>query len=158
MYTLKKSPGQHFLRDENISRKIVDALRHSLSAPGMDKPGGSQPSSTGSKSDGSLPTSTGDKPGGSPFPTSIPNRESIHQLLGSRTRRGSPHKIPAGAARCRFQGRRARRREGPLPEANYPALKGKLIHASILDLDKPFTGRFTVIGNFPYNISTQILF
>ena len=27
MYTLKKSLGQHFLRDENISRKIVAALR-----------------------------------------------------------------------------------------------------------------------------------
>ena len=26
MYTLKKSLGQHFLKDENISRKIVDAL------------------------------------------------------------------------------------------------------------------------------------
>src|SRR6478609_10472867 len=27
MYTLKKSLGQHFLRDENICRKIIDELR-----------------------------------------------------------------------------------------------------------------------------------
>jgi len=27
MYTLKKSLGQHFLKDENISRKIVSALQ-----------------------------------------------------------------------------------------------------------------------------------
>ncbi|RYD86271.1 MAG: 16S rRNA (adenine(1518)-N(6)/adenine(1519)-N(6))-dimethyltransferase, partial [Sphingobacteriales bacterium] len=27
MYTLKKSLGQHFLRDENICRKIVEALQ-----------------------------------------------------------------------------------------------------------------------------------
>jgi 16S rRNA (adenine1518-N6/adenine1519-N6)-dimethyltransferase len=27
-----------------------------------------------------------------------------------------------------------------------------------LEIEKPFTGPFTVIGNFPYNISTQILF
>lgn len=40
----------------------------------------------------------------------------------------------------------------------YPAIKDKLIHLSFLDMDKPFTTPFTVIGNFPYNISTQILF
>ncbi|MCH5689605.1 hypothetical protein LWM68_38485 [Niabella sp. W65] len=27
MYTLKKSLGQHFLKDENICRKIVEALQ-----------------------------------------------------------------------------------------------------------------------------------
>ena len=41
---------------------------------------------------------------------------------------------------------------------HYPQLKGKLIHQSFLDIEKPFDGSFTVIGNFPYNISTQILF
>ncbi|MBL0054900.1 MAG: ribosomal RNA small subunit methyltransferase A [Chitinophagaceae bacterium] len=40
----------------------------------------------------------------------------------------------------------------------YPNLEGKLIHASFLDIEKPFDAPFTVIGNFPYNISTQILF
>ena len=40
----------------------------------------------------------------------------------------------------------------------YPQLKDKLIHQSFLDIDKPFDAPFTVIGNFPYNISTQILF
>ncbi len=40
----------------------------------------------------------------------------------------------------------------------YPHLKDKLIHRSFLDIEKPFDGSFTVIGNFPYNISTQILF
>lgn len=40
----------------------------------------------------------------------------------------------------------------------YPALQGKLIHNSFLDIDKPFEGNFTVVGNFPYNISSQILF
>ncbi|MBS1604780.1 MAG: ribosomal RNA small subunit methyltransferase A [Bacteroidetes bacterium] len=43
-------------------------------------------------------------------------------------------------------------------EGNFPALRGKIIHGSVLDLEKPFEGKFTVIGNFPYNISTQILF
>jgi len=40
----------------------------------------------------------------------------------------------------------------------YPLLKDKIIHQSFLDMDKPFDEPFTVIGNFPYNISTQILF
>jgi len=40
----------------------------------------------------------------------------------------------------------------------YPDLEDKLIHKSFLDIDPPFKEPFTVIGNFPYNISTQILF
>jgi 16S rRNA (adenine1518-N6/adenine1519-N6)-dimethyltransferase len=40
----------------------------------------------------------------------------------------------------------------------YPEIKDKVIHQSFLDMDKPFDESFTVIGNFPYNISTQILF
>src|SRR6185312_9665906 len=45
--------------------------------------------------------------------------------------------------------------------ANYPVLKDKIIHADFLrlDLEKQFNGEpFSIIGNFPYNISTQILF
>lgn len=42
--------------------------------------------------------------------------------------------------------------------SKYPALKGKIISNSFLDIDPPFTSEFIVIGNFPYNISTQILF
>jgi len=41
---------------------------------------------------------------------------------------------------------------------NYPSLQGKIIHQDFLDIEKPFQGKFTVIGNFPYNISSQILF
>jgi len=40
----------------------------------------------------------------------------------------------------------------------FPALKDKIIHQSFLDIDPPFDEPFTVVGNFPYNISTQILF
>lgn len=43
-------------------------------------------------------------------------------------------------------------------EKTYPVLKDKIIHQSFLDIDKPFNETFTVVGNFPYNISTQILF
>jgi len=40
----------------------------------------------------------------------------------------------------------------------YPDLQGKLIHESILDMPRPFESAFTIVGNFPYNISSQILF
>lgn len=41
---------------------------------------------------------------------------------------------------------------------NYPQLEGKIINESILDIAPPFEEDFTVAGNFPYNISTQIVF
>jgi len=40
----------------------------------------------------------------------------------------------------------------------YPALEGKILHQDILEAEAPFTGSFSVIGNFPYNISSPILF
>ena len=40
----------------------------------------------------------------------------------------------------------------------YPALEGKVIHKSVLEMQPPFEKEFTLIGNFPYNISSQILF
>lgn len=43
---------------------------------------------------------------------------------------------------------------------NYPELKNKILHQDFLrmDLPKSFTKPINIIGNFPYNISTQILF
>ncbi len=40
----------------------------------------------------------------------------------------------------------------------FPEIEGKLIHQDFLKSEKPFDGNFTVIGNFPYNISSQIMF
>ncbi len=40
----------------------------------------------------------------------------------------------------------------------YPAIQGKIILQDILKADVPFEGQFSVIGNFPYNISSPILF
>ncbi|MGB0869968.1 MAG: 16S rRNA (adenine(1518)-N(6)/adenine(1519)-N(6))-dimethyltransferase RsmA [Flavobacteriales bacterium] len=43
---------------------------------------------------------------------------------------------------------------------NFPKLNGRIIHADFLRLpiDEMFKDQFAVIGNFPYNISSQILF
>lgn len=44
--------------------------------------------------------------------------------------------------------------------ARYTDLNGRLIEGDFLqlDLEKLFPGKFAIIGNFPYNISSQILF
>jgi len=45
-------------------------------------------------------------------------------------------------------------------QKKYPQLNNKLINADFLEMDFAglFTGNFAIIGNFPYNISSQILF
>jgi 16S rRNA (adenine1518-N6/adenine1519-N6)-dimethyltransferase len=40
----------------------------------------------------------------------------------------------------------------------YPDLAGKLINEDFLETAIPFDGSFVLVGNFPYNISTQIVF
>jgi 16S rRNA (adenine1518-N6/adenine1519-N6)-dimethyltransferase len=112
MYTLKKSLGQHFLRDENIAHKIVAALQeHPFSRLLEVGPGaGALTKYLRELSDVDLRAVELDE-------------EKVHYL----------HKT-------------------------WPALEGKIIQGSILDMEKPFDEKFTVVGNFPYNISSQILF
>jgi 16S rRNA (adenine1518-N6/adenine1519-N6)-dimethyltransferase len=40
----------------------------------------------------------------------------------------------------------------------FPSLQNKLIENDFLEMERPFDGKFTVVGNFPYNISSQIVF
>lgn len=110
--TLKKSLGQHFLKDENISRKIIGVLgENSFSQLLEIGPGG-----------GALTGFLVAIPGVA-FKAVEIDRDKLGYLL-----------------------------------KQYPALRGNLIEADFLQMEKPFEGPFTVIGNFPYNISTQILF
>ena len=112
MYTLKKSLGQHFLRDENICRKIIAALQeHPFSQLLEVGPGG-----------GALTKYLLQLPD-IDFKAVELDDEKVNWLLQT-----------------------------------YPVLEGKIIHQSFLDINAPYQGRFTVVGNFPYNISTQILF
>jgi 16S rRNA (adenine1518-N6/adenine1519-N6)-dimethyltransferase len=112
MYTLKKSLGQHFLKDENIIKKIVDALQqHPFKNLLEVGPGG-----------GALTKQLLQIPGIN-FKAVELDEEKVNFLI-----------------------------------EKYPQLKDKIIHKNFLQIDKPFDEPFTVIGNFPYNISTQILF
>lgn len=112
MYTLKKSLGQHFLKDEAICQQIVDALQENSFQQLVEVgPGG-----------GALTKYLLQLPGIG-FKCVEIDDEKVQYLLQT-----------------------------------YPQLKEKIIHQSILDIQQPFEGRFTLAGNFPYNISTQILF
>jgi len=112
MYTLKKSLGQHFLKDENICKKIVAAIQqyphHKLLEVG---PGG-----------GAL-TKYLLEIRGIDFKAVELDSEKVVYLL-----------------------------------TTYATLKDKLVHQNFLDMERPFDQRFSVTGNFPYNISSQILF
>jgi 16S rRNA (adenine1518-N6/adenine1519-N6)-dimethyltransferase len=112
MYTLKKSLGQHFLKDDAIIAKIMDALQsHPVERLLEVGPGA-----------GALTSSLIKLPGVSFLAVEL-DKEKVAYL-----------------------------------EKKYPELSGKIITASILDVEPPFTENFTLIGNFPYNISSQILF
>jgi len=112
MYTLKKSLGQHFLKDENIIKKIVDALQQN------------------------------------PF----------KNLLEVGPGGGALTKYLINLPEINFKAVELDTEKVDFLNQKYPALKDKLINKSFLVIDKPFDEPFTVIGNFPYNISTQILF
>ena len=112
MFTIKKSLGQHFLKDDVIIQKIIDALKEDQFINLLEVgPGG-----------GALTKYLVQLPG--------INLKSV-ELDDEKT---------------------------AYLKKTYPVLNNHIISGSFLDIDEPFDGPFTVIGNFPYNISTQILF
>jgi 16S rRNA (adenine1518-N6/adenine1519-N6)-dimethyltransferase len=112
VYTLKKSLGQHFLKDQSVIDRIISAL----------------------------------------------HQHSFHQLLEVGPGAGALTKSLLQLKGIDFKAVELDKEKVDYLSVKYPLLKDKIISASFLEIEKPFTGPFTVIGNFPYNISTQILF
>ena len=112
MYTLKKSLGQHFLKDENICKKIVVAIQQ------------------------------------------YPYQKLLEVGPGGGALTKFLLKIPA----IDFRAVELDTEKVDYLLATYPDLKDKLVNQNFLDMEKPFNERFSVTGNFPYNISSQILF
>jgi 16S rRNA (adenine1518-N6/adenine1519-N6)-dimethyltransferase len=110
----KKHLGQHFLRDENIARKIVESLTKEGYTKVLEVGPGMGVLTKYLIEDPNLEITVIDI-----------DRESIAFL-----------------------------------EQHFTALKGRIISGDFLDyqLEQTFQTPFAVIGNFPYNISTQILF
>lgn len=109
---LKKSLGQHFLKDESIIQKIIDALE----------------------------------------------QDKFNNLLEVGPGGGALTKHLVKMPGIEFRAVELDDEKTAFLQRNYPYLKDKIISQSFLDIDPPFDEPFTVIGNFPYNISTQILF
>ena len=112
MYTLKKSLGQHFLKDEQVIEKIIASLH--------DHP--------------------------------FKNLLEVGPGAGALTK----HLIKLSD--INFKAVELDDEKVSYLKKQYPVLNDKIIAASFLDIAIPFDETFTVIGNFPYNISTQILF
>lgn len=115
-YTLKKSLGQHFLKDENIIRKIVGVLQQQLDTTGIR-----QVLEVG--------------PGAGALTMHLLQLNNIDLKA-----------VELDDEKVQYL------------EKKYPAIVGRIIHQDFLDTEPPFENEFIVIGNFPYNISSQILF
>ena len=137
MYTLKKSLGQHFLRDENIARKIVSSVVEKL--PAQDSRD-ANPQSAHSQE------------------VQPQSAHPLRRVLEVGPGAGALTKYLLETDNIDFKAVELDDEKVRYLEKTWPALQGKIISASILDLPQPFEGPFTVIGNFPYNISSQILF
>lgn len=111
-YTLKKSLGQHFLRNEQYCKQVVQALR----------------------------------------------QRPFHRLVEVGPGGGALTKLLLALKDIDFRAVEIDDEKVDYLQKKYPAIQGKIIHQSILDIDPPFAENFTVVGNFPYNISTQIVF
>jgi len=111
-YSIKKSLGQHFLKDEVILKKIVDAL----------------------------------------------NNCQFMNLVEVGPGAGALTKYLIALQKINFKAVELDDEKVPYLINTYPILKDKIIHQDFLQINPPFDDEFVVIGNFPYNISTQILF
>ena len=112
MYTLKKELGQHFLRDENICKKIVAALKE----------------------------------------------QPFSRLLEIGPGGGALTKYLLQIEGVDFKAIELDQEKVEYLKQSLPGLRDNIIHKDFLKSEKPFNGKFTIVGNFPYNISTQILF
>jgi 16S rRNA (adenine1518-N6/adenine1519-N6)-dimethyltransferase len=112
MYTLKKSLGQHFLKDLSVCKKIVAHLQEHPFTQLLEV-----------------------GPGGGALTKYLLELENIDLKC-----------VEVDTEKVIYL------------KQTYPSLQNKIIHQSILDIPAPFEGKFTVVGNFPYNISSQILF
>jgi 16S rRNA (adenine1518-N6/adenine1519-N6)-dimethyltransferase len=110
----KKFLGQHFLKDQNIARKIVSALSAEQA--------------------------------GTPVLEIGPGMGVLTQYLIGRDIDLKLVEID--------------RESVTYLKSHYPQLAGNIIEGDFLalDLSRVFHGRFSIIGNFPYNISSQIFF
>lgn len=112
IFFLKKSLGQHFLKDEKIAQRIVNAL----------------------------------------------SQYEYHNLLEVGPGGGALTKFLLQLPGVDFKAVELDDEKIKFLKKQFPQVEDKIIRGNFLEIEKPFTTPFGIIGNFPYNISTQILF
>ena len=176
----KKGLGQHFLTDQAIAQNIVGALKGSPVlevGPGM----GVLTRYLLTRSDGVCRASTASQSSAPPFasltvpplnvprvavvsPPAAPSDRDDSERSDSGSLRGTPLSPPPGV-----QGGESSRLLKAVEidkesvdylKKHFPQLGEGLIEGDFLkmDLASVFPGEYSVIGNFPYNISSQIFF
>lgn len=111
--TLKKSLGQHFLKDEDLCVKIVESITYKDSLNLVEV-----------------------GPGAGAITKYLLKKDHINFKV-----------IEIDDEKVAY-----------LPTV-FPTIKDKIIHVDFLEAEKPFgDDNFSIVGNFPYNISTQIMF
>ena len=176
----KKGLGQHFLTDQSIAQNIVGALKGSPVlevGPGM----GILTRYLLTRSDGANRYSTASQSSAPPFasltvpplnvprvavvsPPAAPSDCDNSERSESGSLRGTPLSPPPGV-----QGGESSRllkvveidkESVEYLKKHFPELGDGLIEGDFLkmDLASVFPGEYSVIGNFPYNISSQIFF
>jgi len=111
-YSLKKSLGQHLLKDENVCKNIVAELQ----------------------------------------------KDSFERLLEVGPGGGALTKYLLQIPSVDFTAVELDSEKVVFLEKTFPAIRGRILNENFLEIEPPFKEQFTVVGNFPYNISTQILF
>lgn len=131
----KKSLGQHFLTDLSIAQRIADSLTAPV-APGDST--GDTGSSTSSGKDGAGQTDVLEVgPGMGVLTQFLLQRPELNLKMVEIDRESVDYLL-----------------------VHFPQVNGALIEADFLKLrlETFFKGKFCIIGNFPYNISSQIFF
>ena len=175
----KKSLGQHFLTDQDIARRIVDALQGSPVlevGPGMGVLTKYLiPHLAGQPSGEDLETcdlATGLASPDRSHPRLVRGRGPLAERVGGAERSeesglaepvGSikaiePPELTASA--CQLKAVEIDKESVAYLKKHFPELGDGLIEGDFLkmDLQGLFPGQFSIIGNFPYNISSQIFF
>jgi len=115
-YTLKKSLGQHFLKDENMCKKITDVIQEAL------------------------------------------HENKLQHLLEVGPGAGAITKYLLQIPNINYKVVELDEEKVNYLETTYANIQSKIIHQDFLEMNTPFEENFMVAGNFPYNISSQILF
>ena len=115
-YTLKKSLGQHFLKDENMCKKITDVIQEAL------------------------------------------HENKLQHLLEVGPGAGAITKYLLQIPNINYKVVELDEEKVNYLETTYANIQSKIIHQDFLEMNTPFEENFMVAGNFPYNISSQIVF